>query len=117
MKQMLNVLLGMLYALSFISCIMFKNAFVYIVFFTFILFTLVIVKNKNNECSNVINLVSISWLLLCNIIALSFKFINNVNVFDVFNTNYIFFLIYGGLIILSLTIQLYLNRQYKLKNQ
>ncbi len=109
MVKAINVLISILYLLSLLCCVAFKNSFVIMMALIFVGLT-IIIKNKNCKCNNSINLICICWLILCCSFALMFHLIGKINIFDYFGYANIFSFIYGGIIIIALSFQLYLNR-------
>ena len=112
MKKFINILLLLLNLSSLLSCIIFRNIFIYINVVTFLLLTFVILKDKYHMTANIIGTM---WLLLCNFTAMVLMLFG-ANIFDIFNIQHIFFFTYGGLIAICLITQFFLKRYGKLRS-
>ena len=83
MDKSLKVLLAIFFILSILTCVTFKDVFVIGMFLGMVVLTLVSILvgiKKKQDIS--FDAIYISWLIVCNLFVLGFKYIANINVFE-----------------------------------
>lgn len=116
-KKLKNALSILLVGLTLLCLFVFNNVFVYINAVAIALLIFAISRNNKVKYHNVANFLCISWLLILVCFALGLKFIRDINVFESLNLDYIFYIIYIGLIALCLVLQFALNKYDKKKSK
>lgn len=101
MLMLINTLVGIFAVLSLSICLIFKNVFAYLMAFTMLCTVLIgaraEIKNNTYSISTILSLI---WLILCEVIVFGFKFIRHTNVFEKFGDNTFKFVITGLFVLL-----------------